>query len=295
MQAIANGLCSGVVYAALAVGFGLLHAATGVLNFAYVVAFLVGGLVFASLNMPVPASATVACILAIASASLYAVGSDLLLVRSLEKRGARGGGLFLATLALYLASANLLAVFLSAQTRGISYAVGASDWFGLVTVGASQVAALAAYLVTAPVVYWLVKITVFGRRLRAFASDVELAATLGYDIRHLRTQALLAAGIIAGVAGILVTVDQGIAPYDGIDVFLFATAAWIVGGPRNLLGGLWAGLLLGVIRSVAAQAGAGAWVDGLPFLVLVLFILLTPERLRSPDYRADMPAFSREI
>lgn len=294
-QIIINGLSAGAVYGFMALGLGLLYAGTRVLNFSFVVGYLFSGLIYASFNQPLTFYAVFPAFLGIICSMIYILGIDFTVIRQLEKRSTNSGGLFLAALALYILSVNLLSLFFGPETKGVLFSITPIRLFDSVSLGLSQQILILTYFGSSILFYILINHSAFGRRVKAFASDMELATLFGYDIRYLRVQVILCAGFLAGLSGVLATIDHGIAPYDGIDIMLIASAAWIIGGPRNLLGGLWAGILLGIARSAAAQYGAGSWIDGIPFAIFVLFVVLFPERLRSAVSRSDTIGHNKEI
>ena len=138
-------------------------------------------------------------------------------------------------------------------------------------------------LLTAIALSWLtwawLHFTYIGKAMRASAEDPQIAAAFGVNHRRL---ALLLSGLsaaYAGVAGVFVALIYTLAPaqiYAWIGVVF---AAVIIGGLGNPLGLLAAGLLIGVSEALTMALTAPAWAPLVSFSLLILVLLLRPQRI----------------
>jgi branched-chain amino acid transport system permease protein len=138
-------------------------------------------------------------------------------------------------------------------------------------------------LLTAIALSWLtwawLRFTYIGKALRASAEDPKIAAAFGVNHRRL---ALLLSGVsaaYAGVAGAFIALIYTLAPaqiYAWIGVVF---AAVIIGGLGNPLGLLAAGLLIGVSEALTMALTAPAWAPLVSFSLLILVLLLWPQRV----------------
>jgi branched-chain amino acid transport system permease protein len=125
---------------------------------------------------------------------------------------------------------------------------------------------------------WL-RFTWVGKGLRACAEDPEIAAAFGV---HHRRLALVLSGLcaaFAGVAGAFVALIYTLAPsqiYAWIGVVF---AAVIIGGLGNPLGPLVAGVVIGVSEALTMALTAPAWAPLVSFTLLILVLLLRPDRV----------------
>lgn len=125
---------------------------------------------------------------------------------------------------------------------------------------------------------WL-RFTWVGKAMRAAAEDPDIAAAFGVDHRRL---ALLLSGVsaaYAGVAGAFIALIYTLAPsqiYAWVGV-VFAVV--IMGGLGNPLGPLAAGVVVGISEAVTMALTAPAWAPLVSFTLLILVLLLRPERV----------------
>ena len=125
---------------------------------------------------------------------------------------------------------------------------------------------------------WL-RWTYLGKAMRATAEDPEIASAFGINHRRL---ALLISGVsaaYAGVAGAFIALIYTLAPsqlYAWIGVVF---AAVIIGRLGNPIGLLAAGVLIGVSEAVTMAVTAPGWAPLVSFTLLILVLLLRPERI----------------
>ncbi|MGH7263499.1 MAG: branched-chain amino acid ABC transporter permease [Candidatus Rokuibacteriota bacterium] len=125
---------------------------------------------------------------------------------------------------------------------------------------------------------WL-RFTWVGKAMRASAEDPHIAAAFGVNHRRL---ALLLSGVAAayaGVAGAFIALVYTLAPaqiYAWIGVVF---AAVIIGGLGNPIGPLVAGVVIGVSEALTMALTAPAWAPLVSFTLLILVLLLRPDRV----------------
>ena len=125
---------------------------------------------------------------------------------------------------------------------------------------------------------WL-KWTYVGKAMRATAEDPEIAAAFGVNHRRL---ALLISGlgaVYAGIAGAFIALIYTLAPSQVYAWIGVVFAAVIIGGLGNPLGLLAAGILIGVSEAVTMAVTAPGWAPLVSFTLLILVLLLRPERI----------------
>jgi branched-subunit amino acid ABC-type transport system permease component len=122
----------------------------------------------------------------------------------------------------------------------------------------------------------------FGKALRAVADDPDAAALCGVPARRVVLLAFVAAGLLAGFAGLLYAGDPGrtISVDDGVVLGLAGIAAALLGGLGSLRGALVGGLVVGVAQSLAVTQLGAEYVDVVPLGLLVVLLALRPQGVR---------------
>ncbi|HEY8473140.1 MAG TPA: branched-chain amino acid ABC transporter permease [Natronosporangium sp.] len=127
---------------------------------------------------------------------------------------------------------------------------------------------------------WLVlKSTFVGRALRAFAEDREMAAAYGIDHRRLGMLLAGVSGATAAVAGMLWALGNTLIPDAPFEWIGIVFAVVILGGIGHLLGTLAAGVLVGVLASLASVLWENTASLLVVFVAIVLALLLRPNGL----------------
>jgi branched-subunit amino acid ABC-type transport system permease component len=92
--------------------------------------------------------------------------------------------------------------------------------------------------------------------------------------------AFVAAGLLAGVAGLLDAPGRTLGVDDGVVLGLAGIAAALLGGLGSLRGALAGGLALGVVQSLAVTELGAEYADVVPLSVLVVLLAVRPQGLR---------------
>jgi branched-chain amino acid transport system permease protein len=120
--------------------------------------------------------------------------------------------------------------------------------------------------------------TDLGRALRALAEDAPVAAAFGVNAK---AHAVLLSGVcgaLAGVAGVCLALSFTLTPaqiYAWVGVVF---AAVMLGGLGSALGPLAAGVVIGVSEAVTMAFASPSWAPIVSFTLLILLLLMRPER-----------------
>jgi branched-chain amino acid transport system permease protein len=122
----------------------------------------------------------------------------------------------------------------------------------------------------------------FGKALRAVADDPDAAALCGIPATRVVLLAFVAAGLLAGFAGLLYGGDPGrtIGVDDGVVLGLAGIAAALLGGLGSLRGALVGGLVVGLAQSLAVTELGAEYADVVPLGLLVVLLAFRPQGLR---------------
>jgi branched-chain amino acid transport system permease protein len=186
----------------------------------------------------------------------------------------------LVTFGLTVIVESLIQWIWTADYRRLESAYGTASWraAGLYVPVADLTALVAAIVLSVLTWAWL-RFTWVGKGLRACAEDPQIAAAFGVNHRRLALALSGLGAAFAGVAGVFVALIYTLAPaqiYAWIGVVF---AAVILGGLGNPLGPLVAGVVIGVSEALTMALTAPAWAPLVSFTLLILVLLLRPDRV----------------
>ncbi|MCX5232025.1 ATP-binding cassette domain-containing protein [Streptomyces sp. NBC_00233] len=308
---VLSGLVSGALYALLATGLVLSYSASGLFNFAHGATAYLCALAFYELHSGFgwPAVPT-ALLLVFVVAPGLGWGLDRLMFRKLAKVGETAQIVATIGLLVALPAAGLWAVEL--LERAGAPVLPAENQFGLPGVGPSpavswqpldgvgidsdQLITWIATALAAAGLWFLMRHTRLGLRLRAAVDNRALTELRGISADRLSSTAWMLSSGLAGLAGVLATPLLGLSAHD-YTLFLFVSATAAVLGrfasvPLAFAGGLGLGVLQNLVAGYASFAeGITGFRTAVPFLILFagLVVLVRRRRRAAGTAAADPP------
>lgn len=282
VQQLVDGLSRGGTYALLALGLAVVFGIMRLVNFAHGELITVTAYAMFFL-LAVELSWWVVVPLAVLAAVAAAVGTERVAFRKV--RGADVFTMLLTSFGLGIVIQALFRMYVSATPQ--QFARPAWIFARVKVLGLSlEVYSLVVIAVTAIVLSataYLIQRTTFGVTLRAAAEDFDAARLMGVRANRVISGVFALAGVLAGVAGVLLLVRSGTAsPAMGITPLLKGLVAAIVGGLGSLGGAVAAGLLLGLaevfIRSMLPGSLEGL-TDGVIFALIAVLFTVRPQGL----------------
>lgn len=82
---------------------------------------------------------------------------------------------------------------------------------------------------------------------------------------------------LAGMAGVLISLETNIEPTMGMNAILKGIIASIIGGIGSIPGALLGGFFLGIVENLGIWQIQAGWKDTIAFAVLILFLLFRSE------------------
>lgn len=178
------------------------------------------------------------------------------------------------------------------------------------TIDSNQVVVFIVAAIAAVGLWFLVKRTRTGLRMRAVVDRPDLATLRGVDRRRLSTVIWMLSTMVAGCAGVIaLPILNNLDENAYVFVTFVAIAAAVIGGLRSIPLAFAGGLMLGVLQNlVAGYATFARSISGfnsaVPFVVLILALMVwSRDRARTagvasedepaPDYLADLPRWRR--
>ena len=279
VQAGVSGVMTGGLYAVMAVGLSLTWGLLKVINLAHFALILGSAYVTYQITASTGADPLLSGLVVVPC--LFVIGVAVQWV--IDRFQVDEFNSLLLSFGLFIIAIQLINNIWSADFRQIDasenpYATRAI-FIGSIAFPIPQLMALGTALVLALATYVVLRRTYFGKALRALAYDREIAGAYGVDHRRIGMLTAGLASAMAGLAGVLIGINQAVFPELASEWVGLIFTVVILGGIGNLLGAVAAGILIGFVY---AQVGV-AWDPlGAPlvvFLLLILTLLFRPNGL----------------
>lgn len=122
--------------------------------------------------------------------------------------------------------------------------------------------------------------SIWGYGVRAVAHDRDLASLMGIPVCQVVLFSFLMSGVLAGVAGILISQVSGtVDPNFGLHLLILAFVAAVIGGMGSAFGALAGGLTLGIIEKLVGGYVSPAAAEVVAFILLIGVLTVRPQGL----------------
>ena len=280
LEAVADGLRRGSVYTLIALGFVIIYKSSRVISFAQP-GFMIAGVVLVTYLVQVSwlgfwgAMALGAILVA-----LLALGIERTVIRPMVGRPVFA--IAIITIGLDIILRTVAHAYIGINVRHVNDPWGLSTVeLGPITVQQRHVATVLTTAVLVTVLFAFFRYTRMGLAMRAVSEDQEGALAQGVSVGAVFALSWAMAGGLAAVAGSFaatgVSVDNTFWP-----VALYALPVIILGGLDSLEGAVIAGVIIGVVQSLAAHYPSYlSWLGNnpsviVPWLVMVLVLIVRP-------------------
>lgn len=273
IQIIVTGLTLGSMYALAAVGLSLIFGTLGMFNMAHGLFMTLGAYIAYSAATAFGVPLAVGFLVAMLAGAAIGVLTHLLIVHFMLGSKEFGTNVLVATAGLGILLEDLLLKAYGGYPYPQPLRVEGFARMGGVTVTYQAMIIVAVALLLIVGVAWVLKKTRFGRAIRATALNREAAMLMGVRADTVFLQVMAIAGMLAGVAGLMISTQATLSPQMGGDPLLKAFVICVVAGLGNVWG---AGVCAFGLALLEAAIGFYVGVRfGFPtMLLLVIFVLI---------------------
>jgi len=275
-QYIVTGLTIGAIYAIVAMGFNIIHNATGIVNFAQCEFISLGGMFMYTLVVLLKVKLIISFFLSTAGVAL--IGA---LIEIGPIRHARSKQIIVLI---------FLTIGLSEVLRGTAQEVWGTDNVGVPafsgenpihllgggTIVPQHIWIFAITVLVMLMLHYFFKKTLMGKAMRATAVNRRAAALAGISVNRITLFSFAFSGALGAVAGIIIAPISTTSYDTGIMLGLKGFAAAILGGYGNFAGAILGGIILGLMESLGAGLVSSQYKDAIAFFVLLLVLFLKP-------------------
>lgn len=281
LQALAEGLGNGSIYALLALGFVIIYKATKVVSFAQPAIMVIGGLWVSFLAVSIGWSFWLAVPVAMLLTAVIGLVVERLALRPLV-----GEPIFIVaivTLALDVILRTLANRYIGTQIRSVGDPWGINVVnFGEVAVQQRYIAMVVTTAVVVAALFAFFRYSRFGLAMRAAAFDQETAMAQGVSVGLVFAMSWALAAALAALAGVFVGSGQGIDQGTWV-IALKALPAIILGGLDSIGGAVIGGLAIGIFEALVGtyQLDYAPWLGNnfsvvSPYVLMLLILLVRP-------------------
>jgi branched-chain amino acid transport system permease protein len=254
VNAVAQGILLGGLYALLACGLALMFGVMRIINLAHGDIAILGAFLTWSAVDRWGVSPFVAMILVLPVMLVF----GYVLHRLVLQRSLRAGILvpLLATFGLAIAIQNVLLELYSPDVKSLGSQAGSlatASWKisrGL-SISELGVVILASAIAILGGLHLFLGHTSAGRQMRATAQDPDTAMLVGINARRVYATATAVAVVTAAIGGVFLAIRGNFEPTSGPTQLIYAFEAVVIGG-----GSLWGTLVGGIVLGVAQVIGA---------------------------------------
>jgi len=250
---ILDGIVLGLQFGLLAAGLTLIYGLGGVLNLAYGQMAVISAMaVLFAMDAGVPTLAAVG--IGLVAGGVLGLIFDQTILRPIYRR--QGEARVLLSLLLTLGVAFVVDGFLNWRypTAGLSLRIGGGpiDILG-VPMRRGSIVGSAIILVVFALLFVFFRGTSLGRAVRSVIEDEEGARLVGIDPSLMLRLILIVSGALAAVVAMTQSMIRPVTVTAGFSITVFALIVTVVGGLGSVTGALLAGIILGVINSLATS------------------------------------------
>lgn len=283
-QLAVNGLIAGSIYSLVALGFTVIYGTVRFFHFAHGAVYAVGAylawLAVSQIGVPLLSGVFLACLLAGALGVLI----DALVYRPLRAFKSPNLVFLLASFGVFLFLQNALQLGFGADVKSLRIGPvkeGHHILGGVVT--DIQIAILVASLCLCFLLILFVRMTRLGKAIRAVADDTIAASIVGIHSEGIIRISFFLGSVLAGAAGILVSLETNIEPTMGMNAILKGIIAAVIGGIGSIPGAMLGGMFIGLAENLGVWGISSGWKDAIAFAVLVVFLLFRPDGIFGHD------------
>ncbi|HJQ96237.1 MAG TPA: branched-chain amino acid ABC transporter permease [Acidimicrobiia bacterium] len=249
---VLDGIVLGLQFGLLAAGLTLIYGLGGALNLAYgQMAVISAMVVLLAMDAGMPVFPAVA--LGLLTGAGLGLLFDLTIFRPVYRR--QGEARVLLSLLLTLGVAFVVDGFLTWRYpfRGLSLNIGggAVDILG-VPMRRGSLLASAITIVAFSLLFVFFRATALGRAVRSVIEDEQGARLVGVDPARMMRLILILSGFLAAIVAVTRAMVTPVTVTVGFEITVFALIVTVVGGLGSFPGALLAGIILGIINSIAA-------------------------------------------
>jgi branched-subunit amino acid ABC-type transport system permease component len=274
LQALLNGLMTGSLIAVPAIGFTAIFAVLRFPDFAIGAYATIGAFAAWVVNAQFGWSGLPALAVAFIVAGGIGALAEQIALRPLTGAGALT--VAIGSVALNLVLENAVRFIFGNDLHGYDLPILPDMRVWGLRVGLQQIESLGFAVAIMVAVAAFLKLTRFGRAMRAVADNPDLARLKGINPAQIAALTLFLGAGLSGVGGVLIGLDTSIDPLTGYRVLLAVFASAVLGGLGSIPGAVLGALALGIAEELALIVVAPSYRTAIGFVAIFIVLTLKP-------------------
>ncbi|TAM59980.1 branched-chain amino acid ABC transporter permease [bacterium] len=277
VEVVITAASFGAAFALLALSINVIYSTSTVLNFAQGEFMMLGGMLgwafYSALGLPY----WLAVLLIVGCMGLVGLLEYSLVVRPLLLRRAADIAIMIATFGAAYVIRTATALGMGRVERPAKPPLGQTPVvIGHVPILPQSFVVIGLTCAVLVLAWWLYTRTTLGLALRAAAFDPDGAQLVGINVDKLNAVTFAGGGVLAGVAGLLISPLSYASPWFGITFAISGFAAAIVGGLGSWPGAVAGGIILGLANAIMLRYVSGQWGTFATFALMLLVLYVRP-------------------
>jgi branched-subunit amino acid ABC-type transport system permease component len=280
VQLAVGGLVFSSILALASLGLSMVFGTTGLTNFAHGELITFGAIVAYGFDAGWGIPVIFAGILATIVSGGFGFAQDAILWRPLRRRGTGLVAMMIVSIGLGIFLRNLYQYFAGADTHNYTQYTTVEPWhLGWIDITSKDVLVTLVAVVMLLLVTQALQRTKMGKATRAVADSPALAASSGINVDRVISVVWTGGAALAGLAGVLLGMTQGLDYQLGFQILLLVFAAVTLGGLGTIWGAIAGSFIIGTFIEISTLVVPAElkFVGALGVLIIVL--LFRPQGL----------------
>lgn len=272
-----DGIVFGWLYALIAFGLSLIFGLLNIVNVAHGTLYMLGAVFGWYFGGTLSGgNYWVALICAPLIVCLFSVFLETVVLRPIEEDADMT---ILSTFGILLVVENIVLLWIGGQ--GVTFNAPFEAQIPIVGYRYSvyRLFVMGFAVTTSLLLWWFLQKTRYGLWIRAVRMNTELSLADGIPVKSVNTVAFALGGLLAGLSGVLAGPFVAVSPVMGLNVLIIAFIVVIVGGLGDPFGAVLAGIILGVMESLASIFVEPTLARVIALLFVTTFLFFRPNGL----------------
>ena len=279
VQLFINGVIAGAIYGLVAVGFSMIYSTCRFVNFAHGASVAFSAYMFFLFSLILGWNFWISILFTLAVSVLLGYGLHKF-YSLFRARKASNVILIIVSFGVLFFLESLILMLFGAGVKTVSpfpVQKGITVFGGIIT--PLQIVLVFVALTLFGLLFLFMKHTRIGKAIRAVRDSREVSEIIGISTEKIYGTVFVIASLIAGIAGILIGLEQNLEPTMGTNLVIKGFTGAVIGGIGNIPGAIAGSIILGFAENFGLWYLSSGYKDAIAFGLLFVFLLFMPRGL----------------